>query len=189
MARMRKRERGRHDAPSSSFSLQINPPTTPIGGGEMTSLLRTFATSCCRALSPPSPDRFPRGPLLVLLPRVLAHFDVPKSKYLPRPHILKMSAPIYGSPGEARRFRPPRIQIVLFFGGFSSPENRVARLRVLLFHSLPSPPRENKQTSPLSGFWCSDYGDDDSRFRPKRSVRREIGLETPLLRIATILFA
>jgi len=38
-----------------------------------------------------------------------------------------MSASIYGS-DEAERFRLPRIQIVLFFDGFSSPENRVARV-------------------------------------------------------------
>lgn len=111
--------------------LQINPPPPlplrPVGG-EMTSLLRTFATSCYQALHPgsPAPSRrpfwfYPRGSCS------LRHAQIQISR---RPHILKMSAPIYGS-DEAERFRLPRIQIVLFFDGFSSPENRVARYSFL----------------------------------------------------------
>lgn len=102
--------------------LQINPP--PPVGGEMTSLLRTFATSCYQALHPgsPTPSLCPFGSTRGSCSLRRAQIQISR-----HPHILKMSAPIYGS-DEAERFRLPRIQIVLFFDGFSSPENRVARV-------------------------------------------------------------
>lgn len=149
--------------PPLPLPLQINPPPAPIGGGEMTSLLRTFATSCYRALL-----LYP--PLLLLLPRVLAHFDVPKSKYRPRPHILKMSAQIYGPQGEAGRFRPPRIQIVLFFGGFLGPGNRVAWTRTLF--SL-SHARTNKHRCRAASGATTSSSSSSHRESVRKEVRRE----------------
>lgn len=98
----------------------------PASGGEMTSLLRTFATSCStRALHtvPPPPPSL--SPVLFGSTRGSCSLRRAQIQISPCPHILKMSAPIYGS-DETERFRLPRIQIVLFFDGFSSPENRVA---------------------------------------------------------------
>lgn len=92
-----------------------------------------FTTDLCDFLLPMHSTQF-RHPLSLFRPfgstRGSCLLRRAQIQISPRPHILKMSAPIYGS-DETERFRLPRIQIVLFFDGFSSPENRVA-LRVFL---------------------------------------------------------
>jgi len=103
----------------------------------MTSLLRTFATSCYQALHPGLDFLTPFDSIRGSCSLRCAQIQISR-----RSHILKMSAPIYGS-DEAERFRLPRIQIVLFFDGFSSPENRIAPV------FLPE-----EQTNIMA--WCSE---------------------------------
>lgn len=109
-----------------------NKPRVARVGGEMTSLLRTFATSSPprHALPLPIP---PAPPSFAATPRRLARGSCSLRRAQirissRRSHILKMSAPIYGR-GRSRALpTAPRIQIVLFFDSFSRPENRVTRL-------------------------------------------------------------